>query len=167
MDRRLYVSVSNQADLVTDLYGSGYGQTERVTKLYGGSNTGTLVSLEGTIRNTGDGNVLAYNEAAFLSKMQSFSPDEYTEVLNAVKTPSYILVRVLGGPYYVVDLYYTDGSHYSPGYGMRASGLAEWGISARALGETTYGDRDYIDLLPRYTGGAKLIHQGFGHLTYT
>lgn len=166
MANKFYGSANSEANLITDLYGGHNDQAQRITKLYGrGKNI--LTSLPGTIRSTGSGNVSAYDEPTFLSKLQNYAPETYSIVHTVGKIPSYIFVNVTDGPYYMLYIYFEDRAYWSAGYGMGDSGLASWGITAKPRSEITSRQHDWIDLSPTYTETARLIHQGFGHLDYS
>lgn len=128
-------------------------------KLYG--SVGELTNLTGVIRSGGSGNISSFDGATFLAKMKSmsqtegfeFADDEYGEL-------DYLRVFVTGGPYYMIQFHTKNGKTRSNGYGMGASGLAGWGITA--IDVSSASGSDYIDLTTNYAHKSKRIVKLYG-----
>ena len=130
-----------------------------VAKLYG--SIGELTSLTGTIRNGGSGNISAFDGAMFLAKMKSMSQTEGFEFADSEYDElDYLIVFVTGGPYYMIRFHTKNGKTRSNGYGMGASGLAGWGITA--IDVSSASGSDYIDLTTNYVYKSKKIEKLYG-----
>lgn len=154
-------------------YGSVNSQAKEATTLYGGVIVQTITGVTGVIRPGGAGNITAFDGTTFWSAVSSSLDSEAL---------SYIGVSYDSSSDWYAYIYFSDGtaSQRIIRHGTLAD-LATYGITAISNPES--GGVDYIDLTPIYTpsgseaamvnklygsvgGQAKLIHQGFGHVSY-
>lgn len=151
---RFYGSANSQANLVTDFYGSSSNQAQRITKLYGSVDV-TREVYTGTPRVAGTATFDAsiFNAHPVIKAMQGTI--SYLEFWDEIDW-SYLYAIMSDSTTVVL----CDSSQWE----TYPYSMSDFGV--------LYHQRDiegYIDLTATAVteSQAKLIHQGFGHLTYT
>lgn len=158
MANKFYGSASDRTSLVVDLYGGVNNQAQRITKLYGSAKT-----LHTSFSNTENVQV---DESIFRQKLIDSGTTNFNGQLIIMKNDiqssvNTIRVSCTGGPTITI-------SNTSLTPAGAAGVLSGWGVSTTST---------YISSLPLGTSvltefsttenmETKLIHQGFGHLTY-
>ena len=120
-----------------------------------------LTSISGTIRSGGEGNISAFDGTTFLAKLKSssytkgyeYADGEYGKI-------DYLRVYVVSGPYYMIAFHTENDKTRNNGYGMHASSLANWGITA--IQNPSIGVGDYIDVSTVYSPKSKQIKKLYG-----
>lgn len=164
--------------MVNKFYGSSSSTTTLIHDLYGGIAVRSLDSVTGVIREGGAGIVTGFNPATFVSAVEGKIDNSKT--LKDIHVTKYDYSHPTHPNTFILLVSYTDNSVLTLEEFVSREVISSYGVTTKI---TNTGGADNIDLTPVYSttyearkitklygsvnGETKLIHQGFGHLSYT
>lgn len=164
--------------MTNKIYGGKNDKARAINILYGGVTIRSLDSVTGVIREGGAGIVTGFDPITFVNAVEGKIDNSKT--LKYIQTVKYESTYPTHPNTFILIVVYTNNSLITlETYASRET-ISDYGITTKI---TNDGGADQIDLTPVYSttyearkitklygsvnGETKLIHQGFGHLSYT
>lgn len=171
-------TVSFTVPMTNKIYGGKNDKARAINIFYGGVAIRSLDSVTGVIREGGAGIVTGFDPITFVNAVEGKIDNSKT--LKYIQTVKYESTYPTHPNTFILIVVYTNNSLITlETYASRET-ISDYGITTKI---TNDGGADQIDLTPVYSttyearkiaklygsvnGETKLIHQGFGHLSYT